>query len=198
VSIAIQFTSQVLPPFVENDCSNLQDCGLMSDMMKRTRTGRPLKSSWSKNSPRPFLNSPTVGVPSVPPLLLAKFKLHLCVSGLYKRRFSAWIELAHRPPVPPNWRGRPRFFAQLSCRRNQPIRWSRSTAASVSTGVCASFQIPNRNHVARRAPMPPGRLRMPVGRFRHQPRHPARARRLRSRSATNPKIHESSSSLERP
>src|SRR5437667_11739461 len=71
VSIAIQFTSHVLPPSVENDCSNLQDSGLMSEMMKRTRTGRPLKSSWSKNSPRPFLNSPTVGVPSVPALLLA-------------------------------------------------------------------------------------------------------------------------------
>ncbi len=45
VSIAIQFTSQVLPPSVENDCSNLQDSGLMSEMMKRTSTGRPLKSS---------------------------------------------------------------------------------------------------------------------------------------------------------
>jgi hypothetical protein len=41
VSIAIQFTSQVLPPSVENDCSNLHDSGLMSEMMKRTRTGRP-------------------------------------------------------------------------------------------------------------------------------------------------------------
>jgi hypothetical protein len=45
VSIAIQFTSQVLPPSVENDCSNLQDSVLMSEMMKRTRTGRPLKFS---------------------------------------------------------------------------------------------------------------------------------------------------------
>jgi hypothetical protein len=42
VSIAIQLTSQVLPPSVENDCSNLQDSFLMSEMMKRTRTGRPL------------------------------------------------------------------------------------------------------------------------------------------------------------
>jgi hypothetical protein len=45
VSIAIQFTSQVLPPSAENDCSNLQDSVLMSEMMKRTRTGRPLKFS---------------------------------------------------------------------------------------------------------------------------------------------------------
>lgn len=36
VSIAIQFTSQVLPLSVENDCSNLQNSGLMSEMMKRT------------------------------------------------------------------------------------------------------------------------------------------------------------------
>jgi hypothetical protein len=43
VSIAIQFTSHVLPPFVENDCSNSQDSGLMSEMMKRTRTGRDQK-----------------------------------------------------------------------------------------------------------------------------------------------------------
>jgi hypothetical protein len=39
VSIAIQFTPP-LPPSVENDCSNLQDSGLMSEMMKRTRTGK--------------------------------------------------------------------------------------------------------------------------------------------------------------
>src|SRR6266567_2003451 len=80
--------------------------------------------------------------------------------------------------------------------------------ALVSTGVCASFQIPNRNHAARRAPMPAGRLRMPVGRFeslavashplqREQPSFPGRARRSRSRSATNLKIHGSSASLER-
>ena len=35
VSMAIQFTSQVLPPSVENDCSNLQDFDLVSWMMKR-------------------------------------------------------------------------------------------------------------------------------------------------------------------
>jgi hypothetical protein len=45
VSIAFQFTSQVLPPSAENDCSNLQDSGLRSEMMKRTKTGRPLKFS---------------------------------------------------------------------------------------------------------------------------------------------------------
>ena len=43
----------------------------MSKMAKRTRMVRPLKVSWSKNSPRPFLNSPIVGTPSVPPRLLA-------------------------------------------------------------------------------------------------------------------------------
>jgi hypothetical protein len=45
VSIAIQFVSRVLPPSVENACSNLEDSGLMSEIMKRTRTRRPLKSS---------------------------------------------------------------------------------------------------------------------------------------------------------
>jgi hypothetical protein len=40
VSMAIQFTSQVLPLSVENDCSNLQDSGLMSEMMGLRRVIR--------------------------------------------------------------------------------------------------------------------------------------------------------------
>jgi hypothetical protein len=35
VSVAIQFTFQVLPLSVENDCSNLQDSGLMFNLTKR-------------------------------------------------------------------------------------------------------------------------------------------------------------------
>ncbi len=61
VSSAIQFTSQLLPPSSEKDCSKWQESALMSDQTLRTRMVRPLKSSWSKNSPRPFLNSPIVG-----------------------------------------------------------------------------------------------------------------------------------------
>jgi hypothetical protein len=45
VSIAIQFISQVFRLSVEKYCSNLQESGLMSEMIKRTRIGRPLKSS---------------------------------------------------------------------------------------------------------------------------------------------------------
>src|SRR6266536_6455608 len=67
VSTAIQFTSQVLPPSSENDCSKRQEFGVMSEITNRTRMARPLNVSWSKNSPRPFLNSPIVGWLMVPP-----------------------------------------------------------------------------------------------------------------------------------
>src|SRR5438067_1876152 len=60
-SIAIQFTSHVLPPSSENDCSKRHESGLISEMIKRTRMARPFRVSLSKNSPRPFLNSPIVG-----------------------------------------------------------------------------------------------------------------------------------------
>src|SRR6266498_2593607 len=89
VSMAIQFTSQVLPPSSENACSKRHEPGVMSDITNRTRTVRPLgpDGSVSKNSPRPFLNSPIVGWLRVPPLLLAKFRLHWRDCGLYRRRF---------------------------------------------------------------------------------------------------------------
>src|SRR5207249_5662567 len=61
VSTAIQFTSQVLPPSSENDCSNRQEFDVMSEMTNRTRMARPLRVSWLKNSPRPFVNRPMAG-----------------------------------------------------------------------------------------------------------------------------------------
>src|SRR6185503_6784049 len=57
----IQFASQVFPPSSENDCSKWAESGVISDQIYRTRMVLPLKGSWSKNSPRPFLNSPMVG-----------------------------------------------------------------------------------------------------------------------------------------
>ena len=66
VSVAIQFTSQVLPPSGEKDCSKRQEFGVTFDQTFRTKTLRPLKGSVSKNSPRPFLNSPMVGTLIVP------------------------------------------------------------------------------------------------------------------------------------
>ncbi len=44
-SIAIQFTSHVLPPSSENDCSKRHESGLISEMTKRTRMARPLNGS---------------------------------------------------------------------------------------------------------------------------------------------------------
>src|SRR5262245_33945664 len=46
VSVAIQFTSQVLPPSSENACSNLAELGVMSDITNRTRMARPFRVSW--------------------------------------------------------------------------------------------------------------------------------------------------------
>ena len=45
VSVAIQFTSQVLPPSSENDCSKRTDVGVISEMTNRTRIARPLNVS---------------------------------------------------------------------------------------------------------------------------------------------------------
>ena len=47
VSVAIQFTSQVLPPSSENACSKRQEFAVMSDQTLRTRIMRPLKFSKS-------------------------------------------------------------------------------------------------------------------------------------------------------
>jgi len=56
VSIATQLTSQVLPSSSEKACSKRHDVAVMSEMTKRSRMGRPLNVSLSKNVPRPFLN----------------------------------------------------------------------------------------------------------------------------------------------
>src|SRR6266851_7112353 len=85
VSVAIQLISHVFPPSLENACSKRHESGVMSEMTNRTRMARPFSVSWSKNSPRPFLNSPTVGWLNTPPLLAAKLRLHWCDSGLYRR-----------------------------------------------------------------------------------------------------------------
>jgi hypothetical protein len=56
VSVAIQFSSQVLPPSSEKDCSNRHEFEVMSDVKNRTKMARPLSVSWSKNSPAPILD----------------------------------------------------------------------------------------------------------------------------------------------
>ncbi len=56
VTFEIQFTSQVLPPSSENDCSKWAEFGVMSDQTYRVRIVLPFNVSWQKNSPRPFLN----------------------------------------------------------------------------------------------------------------------------------------------
>src|SRR6266849_6159744 len=88
VSTAIQFTSQVLPPSAENDCSNRQEFDVMSEMTNRTRIVRPLRVSWLKNSPRSFVNWPMAGGLIEPLPRPEKFKLHCRDCGLYRRRFS--------------------------------------------------------------------------------------------------------------
>jgi hypothetical protein len=45
VSVAIQFTSQVLPPSSENACSNRHEFGVMSEITNRTKMARPLSVS---------------------------------------------------------------------------------------------------------------------------------------------------------
>src|SRR6185295_16423913 len=87
---------------------------VMSDHTFRTRMVRPLNGSWSKNSPRPFLNSPTVGTLSVPLLLLAAWRLHWRDWGLYRRRDRTW-----RWPVGPS--------ASSSTRLARPFQIVRTT-----------------------------------------------------------------------
>src|SRR6266702_3899668 len=88
VSTAIQFTSQILPPSSENDCSNRQEFEVMSEMTNRTRTTRPLRVSRLKNSPRPFANRPMAGGLIEPLPRPEKFRLHCRDCGSYRRRLS--------------------------------------------------------------------------------------------------------------
>jgi len=46
VSVAIQLTSQVLPPSTEKACSKCAESGVMPEMTKRTRMSRPSNVSW--------------------------------------------------------------------------------------------------------------------------------------------------------
>src|SRR5437870_11847165 len=85
MNIMTQFVSQVLPPSSENACSKRLEFGAISERPFRARIILPLNSSWSKNSPRPSLNSPIIGLLITPSLLFAQFRLHWRVSGLYKR-----------------------------------------------------------------------------------------------------------------
>ena len=68
----IQFTSQVLPPSSENDCSKWGVFVVMFVQTNRIKMVLPLIVSWAKNSPRPFLNSPIWGGSMMPVLLLAQ------------------------------------------------------------------------------------------------------------------------------
>src|ERR1700682_976860 len=45
VSVAIQFTSQVLPPSSEKACSKWHEFGVMSEMTNRTKMALPLNGS---------------------------------------------------------------------------------------------------------------------------------------------------------
>src|ERR1700676_1115947 len=79
----IQFTSQVLPPSSENDCSKWGEFVVMSVQTNRINTLLSLIVSCAKNSPRPFLNSPIWGGSMMPFLLLAQYSLHWWDWGLY-------------------------------------------------------------------------------------------------------------------
>src|SRR5271167_717126 len=86
VSTSTQFASQVLPPSSENDCSKRHESAVMSEKTFRTRMLLSLNGSISKNSPSPFLNSPIVGTPRVPSVLLAELRLHWWLCGSYRPR----------------------------------------------------------------------------------------------------------------
>ncbi|SRR6266849_532297 len=58
VSSQIQFTSHVLPPRSENDCSIRADVGDRSSQTYRTRMVLPFHSCYLKNSPRRPVNRP--------------------------------------------------------------------------------------------------------------------------------------------
>jgi hypothetical protein len=72
VSMAIPFTFQVLPRSSENASSKRHEPGVMFHIRDRKNIARPFSFSWKKNSPRPFLNSPIMGLMKVPSLLVAK------------------------------------------------------------------------------------------------------------------------------
>src|SRR5579863_7342108 len=69
VKFAMNAGAQVLPPSGEYDSSKWWESGVISDHVPRTRIDRPLKLSWEKSSPRPFLNSPIRGDVTTPLLL---------------------------------------------------------------------------------------------------------------------------------
>jgi hypothetical protein len=86
VNVAFQFTSQVLAPSAENACSNLNEVGVISEKMNRTKIARPSSESWPKNSPRRSTNPPNIVARSSSPLLpLAQVMFHCPVRALYKR-----------------------------------------------------------------------------------------------------------------
>src|SRR5258707_13909964 len=75
VSSQIQFTSHVLPPSSENDCSIRADLGDRSSQTYRTRMVLPFHSCWLKNSPRWPVNWPTTGGESLVPLAASTRKI---------------------------------------------------------------------------------------------------------------------------
>src|SRR5271165_6402794 len=82
----IQFTSHVLPPSSENDCSKWGEFVVMFVHTNRMRTTLPFIVSWARNSPRPFLNSPIWGGSRTPILLFAQYRRHWWDWGLYSRK----------------------------------------------------------------------------------------------------------------
>src|SRR5467141_3883422 len=114
VSIAIQFTSQLLPPSSENACSKRHESEVISETTNRTRMALPSRLSWAKNSPRLFLNTPIVGGLKVPPNRLEKLRLHWREPGLYRRRDRPSM----RPAVP---------LASSSTRLARPFHTLRTT-----------------------------------------------------------------------
>ena len=72
VNSIVQFVSQVFPPSAENACSHRGVGVVMRDQMKRTRMGRPSKTSEPSNLPTSPAKEPTTGGSSTPRRLSAQ------------------------------------------------------------------------------------------------------------------------------
>src|SRR5215472_18414887 len=65
-------SSHVRPPSLDHDSSKWGELDAICDQIYRFSSDLPFSVSCTKNSPRPFLNSPTFGSPTLPSFLLAK------------------------------------------------------------------------------------------------------------------------------
>src|SRR6516164_3788141 len=68
----IRTSSHVRPPSLDHDSSKWGEFDAICDQTYRFSSNLPFSVSCTKNSPRPLLNSPTFGSPTLPSLLLAK------------------------------------------------------------------------------------------------------------------------------